>query len=364
MGNRNIYIKYNRDLKRMAWAIGLIGLHIAISFICSRINTISESFFVPLAGIVTYPFKLFFGLFPFSVFELLIILLIPIAVIITVIIFKRNKSLTTKEFIIRITSLFLLMCGIILIIYGIMFGYSAYRVPMAKSIYGETPAPDINKLYEVSVLFANMSNETREEAEGEEFDFNKTAKELRENFKIASKKYSFLSLSPAVPKKIHFSKVMSYTNITGIYFPLTAEANINMDNKDFNLPFTMAHEMAHSVMAVKEYEANFSAFLVCIESESAFIRYSAYVNALKYCVNALYDADKSLYREVLSMLSDKVLKDLKEESAHWSKYEGAVAEVSQKINDMHIKISGQPEGVQSYGKVTDLLILWNQKRIA
>ena len=41
------------------------------------------------------------------------------------------------------------------------------------------------------------------------------------------------------------SKLLSYTNITGIYSPFTGEANINTNQPSTSIPFTILHEMAH-----------------------------------------------------------------------------------------------------------------------
>ena len=47
------------------------------------------------------------------------------------------------------------------------------------------------------------------------------------------------------PKPILLSRLFSYTNITGVYVPLTMEANVNVDIPDAELPATMCHELSH-----------------------------------------------------------------------------------------------------------------------
>ena len=52
-----------------------------------------------------------------------------------------------------------------------------------------------------------------------------------------------------------------------------------------------------------------------------------------------------------------VIDDLEENSAFWDRYEGEVAEVQEKVNDAYLKANGQVHGVQSYGRVVDLMLV-------
>ena len=103
---------------------------------------------------------------------------------------------------------------------------------------------------------------------------------------------------------------MTYTHISGIYSFFTGEANLNTNYPDFVNVYTTAHEMAHQRGISREDEANFTAFLVCIESESTYVRYSAYLNMFEYLSSALYSADYSLWLDAYSRLSFKVSGEL------------------------------------------------------
>ncbi len=48
-----------------------------------------------------------------------------------------------------------------------------------------------------------------------------------------------------LPKPIHFSRVLTRLGISGMFFPFTGEANFNAEQPDCDLPFAIAHEMAH-----------------------------------------------------------------------------------------------------------------------
>src|SRR5207248_11260701 len=88
--------------------------------------------------------------------------------------------------------------------------------------------------------------------------------------------------APAVPPKpVYFSGLMSRLGISGVYSPFTGEPNYNALQPDFDLPFAVAHEMAHQRGFAREDEANFIAFLVCTKASNAYVRYSGYLGALR-----------------------------------------------------------------------------------
>jgi hypothetical protein len=84
----------------------------------------------------------------------------------------------------------------------------------------------------------------------------------------------------ALPKPAYSSDVLTRLGISGIYFPFTAEPNYNADIPDFQLPFSIAHEMAHQRGIARESEANFVAYVICVNSGDPFVRYSGFRNGL------------------------------------------------------------------------------------
>ena len=50
--------------------------------------------------------------------------------------------------------------------------------------------------------------------------------------------------------------------------------------------------------------------------------------------------------------------DLRLRNLHLSQYDGPANDLGNAVNDTYIKVTGQPDGVRSYGKVADLLIAY------
>ncbi len=182
---------------------------------------------------------------------------------------------------------------------------------------------------------------------------------LNDTYELAAEKYTFIPKLRSNIKNILMSEAMTYTHISGVYTYYTGEANINTNFPDYTLPFTAAHEMAHQRGIAREDEANFMAFLVCIESESIYIRYSGYLNMLEYVSGALYGADKDAYYKLIDSMDQRIRYELISYSHFFDKYRDSVAsEVSSVVNDTFLKSQGQIEGTKSYGKVVDLAVAY------
>ncbi len=191
------------------------------------------------------------------------------------------------------------------------------------------------------------------------YSLSEMNKKLLDAYAAASDKYGFIPHFPSRIKPVCLSEPMTYTHISGMYTFYTGEANLNIHFPDFNLPYTAAHELSHQRGILPENEANFMAFLVCIESEDPYIRYSAYLNIYQYLNNALYSADYDQFAAVYRKLDNRVIGELRAYSTFFNRYRDSVAaDVSDKLNDTYLKAQGQTAGTKSYGMVVDLAVAY------
>ena len=160
------------------------------------------------------------------------------------------------------------------------------------------------------------------------------------------------------PKKLLFPAFLSIQSLTGIYSPFTVEANYNSDMTAYNIPFTMCHELSHLKGFMQEQEANFIGWLACSRLDVPEFRYSAALSGWLYASNQLWNYDQASYEEMYGMLPENARKDLQDNDAFWASYEGKIAEVSNQINDAYLKSNGQENGVKSYDKMVDMLVVY------
>ncbi len=169
--------------------------------------------------------------------------------------------------------------------------------------------------------------------------------------------YPVLGGRYSAPKGVRASDLWSYTGIEGVYFPFTGEANVNIAMPPSAIPAAATHEMAHQRGFAREDEANYLGYLACRLHPDADFQYSGYLSALVNVLNALHPYVKpDVYKQLVQTIGPGVRRDLAFENAFWAKHEGPVADVSDKVNDTYLKANMQRDGVQSYGRMVDLLL--------
>lgn len=162
---------------------------------------------------------------------------------------------------------------------------------------------------------------------------------------------------PAVRAKgVYFSRVMSYTDFTGFFFPFTAEANVNTDFPPALFASTVAHELAHQRGVAKEQEANFAAVLASLEYGDAEYCYSACVLAYTHLGNALYSADYDAWKSIYLTLNEDVRRDFAANREYWAQFETPVQKVSNTVYEGFLYSYDQSMGLKSYGACVDLLV--------
>ncbi len=182
-----------------------------------------------------------------------------------------------------------------------------------------------------------------------------------DSYNVLAEKYPFITKLTAPVKQITLSDYMTYTHISGVYTFFTGEANVNTNYPYFVNVYTIAHEMAHQRGIARENEANFMAYLVCINSPDTYMRYSGYLNMYEYLASPLYQASPELYYAAAESLNTRSRYDLRCYSEFFDKYrESKAADVSDAVNNAYLKIQGTAEGTKSYGMVVDLAVAYHK----
>lgn len=303
-------------------------------------------------------------LIPFSFAEFLLLSL-PIWIFMLIRHAIKHHCDSGKAFVSYLASLGALLCVFYILffwVYGV--GYSSTSLDKKLSL--ERDAVSTDELRDTAEILVEKTNEEAENVLFREknfsvmpYDIDTLSVKLCEAYKsFSSKNKNIVSSLNSRLKPVMLSEAMSYTHITGIYSYFTGEANINVAFPDYTIPYTAAHEMAHQRGIARENEANFVAFLVCLESDDGYIRYSAYLNMLEYVLNALYSADKEAYSEIVKQVSLPVRYEMAAYSKFFDKYrDSAASEISGAINDTYLKLNGNV-GEKSYGMVVDLTVAY------
>jgi hypothetical protein len=314
-----------------------------------------------VAGAVRFALAKISGIIPFSFAETVLIAL-PLLLVILIVCASRMAQ--NKRGFWRYMSSMLAVLGTLYTLFVFTIGCGYHGTTLDRHLLLTRKDVSSAELYDTALILMEETNRLASEfprAEGASvmpYAVDELNDRLLTAYDKLSEEHSFLQRMRTRIKSVSLSDAMSYTHITGVYTYMTGEANLNVAFPDYTLPFTAAHELAHQRGIAREDEANFVAFLVCIASDDPYIQYSGYFNMMEYVASALYQADPSLYKELVKEYARPVRQEI---NAYWDFYEkyqdSVVGEISGAVNDAYLQLQGTP-GTRSYGMVVDLAVAY------
>jgi hypothetical protein len=147
---------------------------------------------------------------------------------------------------------------------------------------------------------------------------------------------------------------------SGFYFPFTGEAYFSGLLTPVEIPFILAHEMAHGYGFSREDTANFLAYLTCISSDDAFIKYSGCLVYFNHIARELYRVSPGEYKELKNKLPPGIIADLLTKHRNWEKYRGWIMNWGKRVYDTYLKTQGIKSGIKSYNRLVVLAVAWRK----
>lgn len=283
---------------------------------------------------------------PFSLLSVLVLLL-PLILAALIMFFIKSKR--KGKFALRLTGVIMIMLSLFILSMG--FGYSRQSVYTSLQIDTTDPSYETveNAFYHyVDKLNAAVKNVNFSQEGGglaPDFSFEKMTEMLREEYQ--SQNYEFLyTYSPTV-KQYFPSGILNYAGITGIYLGPIGEANAvaNIPYKD--LIITCAHELAHAKGVLNEGDANFMAFLLCINSQNDYFKYAGYSYAVFNLLGTFRSSPED-YAAKEALIDEKALSAHENSKEFFRSFDGLINDISGMINDIYTKLNGMPQGTKTY----------------
>jgi len=327
----------------------------------------SEFYTLKIAPIFKVPISFISSLFPFSLGESFIVLLIFLGVItFASAVLKLVAIIWQKDIISHFKSFLkiLICCAIyIFCVFFLTFASSYSRIPISKSLkIDEVEMSEENicvALEAVTKELELLSSKlpiTPASSTYSTDNFEELSEKVFKSALKAYKKYPIYQRPICEAKPIAFSEMLAYTGISGIYTFFTGESNVNTAFSDYTVPFTIAHEYSHQMGIGSEKEAEFSALLICLESDDPYIRYSAYSQVAITLSNLLYDINPKEFEKAFRTFPTCLINDIYISSENSKKYEETVAdEIASAINDTYLSLNGD-DGVISYSLSSKLYV--------
>ena len=351
---------------RRLWLLLTFPASFALMLFASGQKGFAEKYAETVYPVLSRAGNVVTGLAPFSfgeffVYALIVLLLAAmIRFVIRMVLGKGHRGTTAVKFAVNL----LCTAGILLFLFTVDCGINYYRSTFAQTCGLSVKESRESELVQLCGKLASDSNTLRAETETDSGSvmelrsrsFAENAQKARAALDGLSGKYPLLRPGYSAPKPVLASRLMSQCNITGMFFPFTFEANVNTDVPEYTIPFTMCHELSHLRGFMREDEANFIAYLACRNSPDKDFQYSGAASAFTYASNALFAADSKTAGKIYAGLSGGVRRDLQFNNQYWDRFKGPAADAATSVNNSYLKANSQQDGVQSYGRMVDLLL--------
>ena len=165
-----------------------------------------------------------------------------------------------------------------------------------------------------------------------------------------------LGVSPVAPglapRRSVLTPYFRRAGIDGMVDPFSLQVLVNESVLPFERPFVTAHEWAHVAGFAHEAEANFVAWLTCLEGDDA-MRYSAWSFLVPRLLSALPDGTR---QRVGAALGPGPLADFAAVRARLSRTIPVVQRNARRLNDRYLRANRVASGVASYGEVVQLAV--------
>ncbi len=301
---------------------------------------------------------------PFSLAELLVILLPVIAV--ALIVFGCRRFCDSNRSVAIYIGMILSALCVIACLFVWCFAPGYYGTTLDQKLQLDRQKSSADDLYQTAEqLRAELTALTDEITflpDGTSvmpYSYEEMNRKLLDAYDSFCEEHVFTDTFYSRVKPVMLSEPWSYTHITGVYTFFTGEANINVNFPDYTVPYTAAHELAHQRGIAREDEANFVAFLVCLESSDPYIRYSGCLNVYEYVISALRTASPTLYKQTYQQLPKQIRAEEVAYAKFFDRYrENVAATVTEATNNTYLQSQGSSAGTRSYSMVVDLAVAY------
>lgn len=297
------------------------------------------------------------GPFPFALWQVLLVLLVLLLLYGLVRTFVKKRGLLCWLAGVVVTA------SVLVFLFVGLWGVNHFAPPVAQRVGLTVTEYSKEQLLSTTRYMAGQAGQWADRVDRDEngdmaVNFSRLAAGAGEGFDRLEEENDFFRLDDPVVKPLLAGESFSYLGVTGIYIPFTGESCVNPNTYNASIPFTMCHELSHSLTVAPEDEANFCAFLACLNNEDPAFQYSGWYTAFVHTYNALKEADPEAAAQIWDGLSQSLRRDCDQATQYYDQYEGEVQDAAKKFNDTYLKAFQEESGIRSYGEVTDLLIAW------
>jgi hypothetical protein len=278
------------------------------------------------------------------------------------------KILATSRFqVVKLTSslkkLFFIAISIY-VYFNLSWGLNYNRPGIAYQLDLSPQTDNTDELKLVTSLLVKKVNESRKKVLNDKDllqPYSQVFRQAQAAYSKASTAFPFLQYETISIKRSLYGKLGNFLGFLGYYNPFTGEAQVNLTQPQFLVPFVSCHEIAHQLGYASESEANFVGYLAAANSGNTIFHYSAYFDLFNYANRELFMQDSTAAKNNYNLLDPLVKKDEQELRDYWRKSDNIIEPLIKIFYDHYLKANQQSKGMKSYNEVVGWLIAYYKK---
>lgn len=283
------------------------------------------------------------SIIPFSIDDILyLLLIITFLILLFLLIFRKISMIKSLKIVINILAA-------TYVLFYFLWGFNYFREDLYHRLKLTKHEPDTNSF--IVQLKKQVENTNKSWCSFDNWDIQEVDANIEKSYKtIANALKIHYPAGKRKAKKITISRFFAQAGISGYYGPFFNEIHVNSYILPVEYPFILAHEKAHQFGITNEAEANFYAWLVCTNSKSKQLQYSANLHVLQYFLFQGYQLDE--YADIIAKLDKRVKTDLKIIRENWMKLRNEkIDAAASKVNDLYLKTNKIKKGIEEYSGV-------------
>lgn len=313
-----------------------------------------------LYPVIARGLRIFFGWLPFSVGDVIYLIVCFLAVRY---IYLRWASLKKQP--LRFVKNSVAVLSLVYFIFHSLWGINYYRQPITWKL-GIAKEYTLDELIAFTEYLALQTNSYQLQLTGDStapvqmpYSRREILVKTKEGYAMLAKTQpDFAYKNPSLKTSL-FSIPLTYMGYGGYMNPFSNEAQVNGTLPLLRLPVVSGHEVGHQLGYAAEDATNFIGFWVTLHHEDLYFKYSAYLNALRYSLSTLAVHDTKRSQDLTASLHPGVQQNMQEIRQFWKKHKNPLEPVFKSIFNIFLKASHQKEGIRSYGAVVGLLIRYH-----
>jgi len=310
-------------------------------------------------------YRKLFGWIPFSIGDILyaaagLYLLAKFIKIVRLLFNRRFKEVNIKKGAIKL----FFVIATIYVYFNLTWGLNYNRPGIAYQLQLAPHIPDEQELKMITNLLLDKVNENRKLLGQKNIrykPYQEVFNQAQAAYQTSSSLFPFMAYNAESVKRSLYGRLGNFLGFLGYYNPFTGEAQLNLTQPRFLIPYVSCHEMAHQLGYASESEANFVGYLAAIHSTDTLFHYSTYFDLFNYANHELFLTDSVAAKDNYSHLDTLVKADVKALREYWEKSENPVEPIIKVFYDHYLKANQQIKGVKSYNEVIGWLIAYYKK---